>query len=159
MNDLDFEMDDSELSRGLELVRRYARHPRKVITAALFVLDRKIRDSFQAQQSPYGKKWKELKPNTIKGRRRKNINRNSILLATGVLFRSLDRVVTSDNRGRISIGAENRPVVPHQFGASEINLPARPIMPIKPPGIVAIPREWQKDINEELIKGLEDSLK
>lgn len=154
--DLDFELDDARLKTALDNVRRYAAYPRKVITSALFVLDRKIRDSFQAQQSPYGKKWAELKIGTIRGRRRRGINRNSILLATAQLFRSLDRQVTSDNRGVISIGTDERPVAPHQFGVPQNNLPARPIMPIKPPGVVSLPREWQRDINRELQKGLDE---
>ena len=154
---IQFDLDTAGSDRLLNAARKFAKSPRKAITGALFALDRKIRDTFQQQKDPWGKPWKPLKPATLAGRKRKGRNRTSILVDTAEMFRSLEREVTGANEGVISIGTEDRPVTPHQFGVKENNLPARPMMPIRPSG-VSIPKTWRDAVDDELVKAMRESI-
>lgn len=156
---INFDLEAAGFKDVLHKVRLYASRPRKAITAALFALDRKVRDTFQEQKDPWGYPWPDLKEATLKRRKKNNINSKAKLIATTRMFRSLDRKVDSNNRGRIWIGEDDRPVTPHQFGSLKNNLPARPMMPMKMPGVISMPDDWNDEINKHLIESLEDHLK
>lgn len=156
---INLDMDSVVTRRLLDKVRKYAHSPRKAVQASLFAFDRLIRNTFQKQTDPWGDPWVDLKDTTWAARRRRGITSKAKLIATAEMFRSLDRNVDSDNRGHISMGTDDRPVIPHLLGAQEINLPARPMMPIKPPGVIDMPEDWKREVEGHLFESLEKEVR
>lgn len=164
---VNFELDTIVARSSLEKIKEFAKHPRRAIQAITFTADRLIRNTFGKQTDPWGTPWAELKESTLQGRKRKGRNSLAKLVDTKLLFRSLNRAVDSDNEGRIWIGREDRPVLPHLLGNPDNRawggpiapIPARPMMPIRPDGHVEIPVKWATVMNDEINKNLPEEMK
>lgn len=157
-----FELDDIVAQKILANVRNYAKHPRVAIQSIVFKIDRLVRETFAKQTDPWGTPWPVNSESTMTTRKRKSIKSKRALLATFVLFRSIDRAVDSDNEGHFTIGAPDRPVLPHLFG-NPMNkawggpiapIPARPMLPIREGGRVDVPTLWRTLIMQDIIANL-----
>jgi len=89
------------------------------------------RDVFNAEQSPLGKKWRPLKPETAEAKRRGS---TKILTDTGALQNSVHALGTKTG---VRVGVSGAPATygpTHQFGRGKV--PARPFLPLAPSGLV-----------------------
>ena len=168
MNRIEFSLEDFlPMQDGLRAIREFARSPRRAVQGVTFAFDRLIRDTFQKQTDPWGTKWPELAPATLAARKRAKNFRVSKLVATAELFRSLKRYVDNDNMGRVEIGTPNRPVLPHLFGNPDNRawggppapIPARPMLPMRPGGVIDMPAPWTAVVMREIVKNLPKEVK
>ncbi|CZE48513.1 phage virion morphogenesis protein [Campylobacter geochelonis] len=100
-------------------------------------LKNSITDSFNEERSPFGEKWKALKPSTIKQKEKKNksnkILRRDGALADKWLVKSSNKDVTVSNNTNLNGFAYG---LTHQFGSSSagrnkrVFIPARVFLPI-----------------------------
>jgi len=102
------------------------------------------RDVFNAEQSPLGKKWRPLKPETAEAKRRGS---TKILTDTGALQNSVHALGTKTG---VRVGVSGAPATygpTHQFGHTfnrmssegkpyQQKVPARPFLPLAPSGLV-----------------------
>ncbi len=98
--------------------------------------------------SPYGKRWKSLKPETIKARRKgPNPGSDRILVDSGRMQSSVNHVEKTFFRKVLTIGSNDNEdkVLTHIFGNTAKNVPARPFLP----NSNVLPKTWESILLEE----------
>jgi len=128
----------------------------------------RITEGFDQTESPYGKKWQELKPETKVNRLRhnkSNFNKSgkisargrreaiagfSPLTDTGKLRNSITRNVSANS---VDVGTGLIYATTQQFGSEDGTIPARPFMPMD-----GLPDDWAQEvlgsISKQLIKAM-----
>lgn len=101
-----------------------------------------IGSGWDSGRDPMGIPWAPLKPSTLEGRRRRNIQGIKPLIATGKMRSSL-RLVRDGNSVRLLI---DKPGGYHQTGTK--NMVARPLFPGggSLDGFATMPPSWERDI-------------
>lgn len=116
------------------------------------ILHSLVLGTFDSQMSPWGVKWKKLRPSTLRWRSRKGYAPGPILRASGWLRASIKR---TSGRADFVVSAEASYADVHQegnpgnrmYGKGRAPVPARPFMPIRR-GSVNLPQPWWDQVLE-----------
>lgn len=115
---------------------------------------RDIKDAFVDEKSPFNKPWAPLKPRYLK-QKLKQGKSGRILVRDNNLASRWEVVI-----GKLSVVVSNNITsingfhygLSHQFGAPNINIPARPFMPVKD-------GELEPNLKNEIAQYLEKTIK
>lgn len=116
------------------------------------ILQSLILGTFDQEMTPWGSRWKKLKPSTLRWRRQKSYAMSPILKASGWLRASI-----KPQSGRagfvVEAGAHYADIQQDgnagnkMYGRSRAPIPARPFMPVKR-GTVNLPQPWWDQVLE-----------
>lgn len=116
------------------------------------ILHSLVTGTFDAQMSPWGVRWKKLRPSTLRWRRQRGYAPGPTLKASGWLRASIKAI---SGRAGFSVEAGASYADVHQdgnpgnrmYGRGRAPIPARPYMPIKR-GSVNLPQPWWDQVLE-----------
>ncbi|PZT47191.1 virion morphogenesis protein [Helicobacter valdiviensis] len=131
------------------------KHSEPLLRGAGETIRKSILESFAKETSPFGEKWKALKPSTIAQKKKEGKNKG-ILKRDGELsenwhvdFKKGEAIVTNNSQTKSGF----KYGVVHQWGNKKRKIPQRAFLPIKANG------EIQKDIKEVIKNDTKDYIK
>lgn len=131
------------------------KHSEPILLGAGKTIEKSIKESFVKETSPFGEKWKALKPSTLAQKKKEGKN-NGILKRDGALsenwsteFEKGEVIVTNNSQTKSGF----KYGVVHQWGNKKRKIPQRAFLPIKANG------EIQKDVKEVIKNDTKDYIK
>ncbi|KXX64187.1 phage virion morphogenesis protein [Marichromatium gracile] len=137
MPNFTIEVQDRPLREALDRLTRRLEDASPAMEDIARALQNHAEDAFQAERSPFGEPWRDLKPATKARRARRGHWPGAILSDTGGLAGSISRRAGA-NFAEVGAGKEYAAI--HQFGGragmppGPAAVPARPFLPIDQAG-------------------------
>jgi phage virion morphogenesis protein len=130
-----------------------------LLSKLAYSLTQRARSTLDAGTDPWGTPWTPLAPATI-ARRRDHSDKP--LSDTGHLLASLASALSA-GVAEIRIGKSDSPASIHQFGGkagrgNKVTIPARPMLPIKPGGVVDMPPTWAVELVDAMTSHVEAAI-
>ena len=143
-------LDDAQAQALLQRLADVVANPARPLSLAAMTLRRLVHDTFRDQQDPWGRPWTPHAPATRALRNRVNAGLN-ILFDTGAMAGNVEARADA-NSVEVTVGADYASY--HQFGdpnhtffgRPSAPLPQRAFLPVRSPGVAAIPAPWWLEI-------------